>query len=83
MNYGAKWSAAKKETTMTRNQSQVDAEKRYQLKRQGKPRIPCAYLTDEENQLLCDLAKIHGGKKTAIMAGLKMLRKQKSDHEEN
>lgn len=68
---------------MTRNQSQVDAEKRYQLKRQGKPRIPCAYLTDEENQLLCDLAKIHGGKKAAIIAGLKMLHEQGGDHEEN
>ena len=68
---------------MTRNQSQVDAEKRYQLKRQGKPRIPCAYLTDEEDQLLCELAKIHGGKKAAIMAGLKMLYEQGDDYEEN
>lgn len=68
---------------MTRNQSQIDAEKRYQLKRQGKPRIPCAYLTDEEDQLLCDLARIHGGKKAAIMAGLKMLYEQGDDHEEN
>lgn len=83
MNYGVKWNAEKKVMTMTRSQSQINAEQRYYLTRKGKARIPCLYIEPEENKLLCDLAEVHGSKKAAIMAGLHLLAEQDKKNEES
>lgn len=69
--------------TMTRSKAQIDAEQRYYLTRKGKARIPCLYIEPEENQLLCDLAKVHGSKKAAIMAGLHLLDEQDKKNAES
>lgn len=44
--------------------------------RKGMPRLPSAYLSDEENELVCLLGDIAGTKRAAIFEGLALLKKQ-------
>lgn len=57
-----------------RTDAQKKADKKYDEKRKGKPRLPGGYLTEEEDKLLREMANIHGDKKTAIFKGLKLLK---------
>ena len=50
--------------------------RRYKDKLVGKPRLPGGVLSEEESQLLERMAEKHGGKKAAIIAGLKKLEGQ-------
>ena len=51
------------------------ADGRYEAKRAGMARLPGGYLTQEEADLLDELAAIHGSKKAAIFRGLELLKK--------
>ena len=58
-----------------RSDAQRAADKAYEAKRSNRPRLPSVYLTDAENQLLCELADKYGSKKASIIRGLEQLKK--------
>lgn len=58
-----------------RGSAQQAADGRYEAKRSGMARLPGGYLTQEEADLLDELAAIHGSKKAAIFKGLELLKK--------
>lgn len=60
-----------------RSDAQRAADKAYEAKRSNRPRLPSVYLTDAENQLLCELADKYGSKKAAIIRALEQLKKNK------
>lgn len=60
-----------------RSKAQLAADRRYEKKRAGKPRLPSVYLTHEEAAILDEMALICGSKKAAIIKGLILLRGQK------
>lgn len=62
-------------TATKRSDAQKAAHAKYEEKRKGKPRLPGGVLTEEEARLLSDLGAKHGGKKEAIIKGLKLLEK--------
>jgi hypothetical protein len=49
-------------------------ERAYRSRNSGRPRLPGAYLTEEEDLLLKELAAIFGSQKAAIFEGLKVLK---------
>lgn len=57
-----------------RSDAQVLADARYEEKRKGRPRLPGGYLTDEQDNLLTEMAKIYGSKQKAIFKGLELLK---------
>ncbi|MGU5889751.1 hypothetical protein [Aeromonas hydrophila] len=58
-----------------RGAAQKAADGRYEAKRAGMARLPGGYLTQEEAELLDELAAIYGSKKAAIFKGLELLKK--------
>ena len=57
-----------------RSKSQRNAEKRYDSKRKGQPRLPAARLTDQESTLVNQTFEMfRGSKKEAILEGLRLL----------
>jgi hypothetical protein len=56
----------------------TDAQKRamqkQKQKRVGQPRLPGSCISDAENQLLIEMGKKYGSKKTAIFKGLELLK---------
>jgi hypothetical protein len=72
------WQFDKEGHVMTedkRSKAQLAADERYATKRAGMARLPGGYLTQEEADLLDELAAIHGSKKAAIFKGLELLKK--------
>lgn len=55
------------------SESAERAKKKYEEKRKGQSRIPTIYISEEENELLNNLAEIYGTKKAAILKGLELL----------
>lgn len=62
--------------TKERSEAQVKAEKTYGDKRKSLPRLPSAYLDDEQNALLNRVSVHYKTKKDAIIEGLKLLEKK-------
>ena len=56
-----------------RSNAQKAAEQRYAEKRKSKPRLPSAYINEEQDKLLNKVAKHFKTKKEAIFEGLKLL----------
>lgn len=61
-------------TGTKRGPIQKAADQRYEKKRSGMPRLPGGYLTQEEAELLDEMAAIYGSKKVAIFKGLELLK---------
>ena len=63
--------------------SLTDAQKRAMRKqtekRAGTPRLPGSYISYEENELLTEMGKKYGSKKTAIFKGLFLLKTAQKD----
>ncbi|MWP49103.1 MULTISPECIES: hypothetical protein [unclassified Gilliamella] len=57
-------------------------EQAYRSRNAGRPRLPGAYLTEEESLLLKELAVIYGAQKSAIFEGLALL-KEKLEKDNN
>ncbi len=55
---------------------QQRANRRQNEQRRHLPRIPTLVVTNEENELLNELAAIYGSKKAAILAGLRLLKEK-------
>lgn len=53
--------------------SRKEANAKYNNKRSLRPRLPGAYLTDEQNERLIRLASVIGTKQDAINEGLRLL----------
>jgi hypothetical protein len=53
--------------------SRKEANAKYNSKRSLRPRLPGAYLTDEQNERLIRLASVIGTKQDAINEGLRLL----------
>ncbi|MCO6551139.1 MULTISPECIES: hypothetical protein [unclassified Gilliamella] len=51
-------------------------EQAYRSRNAGRPRLPGAYLTEEESLLLKELAVIYGSQKAAIFQGLTLLKEK-------
>ncbi|EKP0318723.1 hypothetical protein JFQ90_004005 [Aeromonas veronii] len=61
-------------TGSKRGEVQKAADRRYEKKRAGMARLPGGYLTQEEADLLDEMAAIYGSKKSAIFKGLELLK---------
>ncbi|QYN45183.1 hypothetical protein GYM75_10145 [Gilliamella sp. ESL0441] len=68
---------------MSLTEAQKRAMKKQAEKRIGMPKIPCTYITDEENDLLIEMAKIYGSKKAALIRGLRLLKIAQKDKNYN
>ncbi|OCG45729.1 hypothetical protein A9G34_01105 [Gilliamella sp. Choc4-2] len=64
---------------MAQTESRKRAIKKQMQKRVGQPRMPGAYISDNENALLIEMGELYGSKKAAIFAGLLLLKKFHSD----
>ncbi|WP_294828936.1 hypothetical protein [uncultured Gilliamella sp.] len=59
---------------MSLTEAQKRAIKKQTEKRAGTPRLPGSYISYEENELLTEMGEKYGSKKTAIFAGLSLLK---------
>ena len=59
---------------MAMTEAQKRAMQKQKQKRVGLPRLPSSYISDTENQLLIEMGKKHGSKKTAIFKELELLK---------
>lgn len=59
---------------MAMTDAQKRAMQKQKQKRVGQPRLPGSCISDAENQLLIEMGKKYGSKKTAIFRGLELLK---------
>lgn len=59
---------------MAMTEAQIRAMNKQKQKRIGQPRLPGLCISDAENQLLTEMGKKYGSKKTAIFKGLELLK---------
>lgn len=59
---------------MAMTEAQKRAMQKQKQKRVGQPRLPGSCISDAENQLLIEMSKKYGSKKTAIFKGLELLK---------
>jgi len=59
---------------MAMTDAQKRAMQKQKQKRVGQPRLPGSCISDAENQLLIEMGKKYGSKKTAIFKGLELLK---------
>lgn len=57
---------------MAMTEAQKRAMQKQKQKRVGQPRLPGSCISDAENQLLIEMSKKYGSKKTAIFKGLEV-----------
>lgn len=69
-------STATPTTTEDNLTAQQRANKAQNERRKTMARLPSAYLSDEENELVTRLGKVMGTKRSAIFAGLALLEKK-------
>ena len=59
---------------MAMTEAQIRAMQKQKQKRVGLPRLPSSCISDTENQLLIEMGKKYGSKKTAIFKELELLK---------
>ncbi|EAA2649196.1 hypothetical protein AAK12_003344 [Salmonella enterica subsp. enterica] len=59
--------------------AQLRASNRYYEKNRGNARLPATMLSQEEAELLEEMAAQYGTKKAALIAGLQLLKRQREE----
>lgn len=64
---------------MKTNPAQLKASNKYYDKNKDNPRLPASMLSQEEAELLDEMAAQFGTKKAALIAGLNLLKQQREE----